>query len=110
MIIPIGAIHKLPSIWGPDASEFRPSRWLDPGASSPDSKMNSVYSWVPFLTGPRGCIGSKMALSEIKVILSILIRNFEFRDTGAEVKKKLVLVTIPDPGLKLWVKRVDNAK
>ncbi|RHZ54763.1 hypothetical protein Glove_423g70 [Diversispora epigaea] len=104
--IPINAIHKLPSIWGPDSNEFKPSRWLDPNISSPDSKINSNYSWIPFLTGARSCIGSKMALNEIKVLLAILIRNFEFRDEGKKIKKKLFIVSIPDPDIELWVKKV----
>ncbi|CAG8666184.1 134_t:CDS:2, partial [Diversispora eburnea] len=78
IMIPISTIHKLPSIWGPDPNEFKPSRWLDPSIS----KINSNYSWIPFLPGARGCIAYKMALNELKVILAILIRNFEFRDEG----------------------------
>ncbi|RHZ54739.1 hypothetical protein Glove_423g12 [Diversispora epigaea] len=108
IIIPINTIHKLPSIWGPDSYEFKPSRWLDPSISSPDSKINSNYSWIPFLTGTRSCIASKMALNEIKVLLAILIRNFEFRDEGIKIKKRFSIVAKPDPDIKLWVKKVDK--
>ncbi|CAG8469541.1 8352_t:CDS:10 [Diversispora eburnea] len=108
VIIPINTIHKLPSIWGPDSNEFKPSRWLDPSISSSNSKINSNYSWIPFLTGARSCIASKMALNEVKVLLAILIRNLEFRDEGQKIKKKLALVSMPDPGVTLWVKKVDT--
>ena len=95
-------IHSLPSIWGPDASTFNPSRWLDPHLAS----ISTNYTYIPFLTGPRSCIGNKLALNEIKVILAILIRNFKFTEIdGFKVKGKLALTLRPDPTVKLWVEK-----
>ena len=68
------AIHRLPSIWGPTADKFDPKRWLDPLLI----KDVTNYNYLPFHTGTRSCIGSKLALSETKVLLSMLIRNFVF--------------------------------
>ena len=37
----------------PEPDEFKPERWLDPGASSLDNWL------VSFGKGPRSCIGTK---------------------------------------------------
>ena len=94
----------MPSIWGPDVEKFNPERWFN------EHTINSItnYNYLPFSTGPRSCIGIKVALNEMKTLLAILIRNFEFYEVeGIEVKRKLSLSQRPDPAL-LWVKKTDN--
>ena len=99
----MSTIHKLPSIWGSDASTFKPSRWLDPSVIS----IQNNYTYIPFLTGPRSCIGNKLALNEVKVMLAVLIRNFKFTEIeGFTVKSKLAISLRPDPTIKLWVEKV----
>ncbi|CAG8489202.1 12875_t:CDS:2 [Ambispora leptoticha] len=103
VFIPIVAMHRLSSFWGPDAEEFVPSRWLDPKLAEKLSNFN----YLPFLAGSRSCIGQKIALSEFKVFLAMLIRNFEFREIeGFNVKKELRITWRPKPNLKCWVSRV----
>lgn len=61
----IFALHRHRDLWGEDAEEFRPERWLDEkqswvctifqrikGASS-----YVLQKFVPFLKGPRNCLG-----------------------------------------------------
>ncbi|CAG8597429.1 18312_t:CDS:2, partial [Rhizophagus irregularis] len=63
----ISALHKSPEIWSPTAAEFDPKIWLDPSA----------------------CIGHKVALTEFKTLLSMLIRNFVFQPIGGfQIKTK----------------------
>ena len=94
----------MPSIWGPDVEEFNPERWFDENLT----KKITNYNYLPFSTGPRICIGNKVALNAIKVFLAILIRNFEFYEVeGVEVKRKLTMSYKPDPAL-LWIKEIDN--
>ncbi|CAI2169121.1 17195_t:CDS:2 [Funneliformis geosporum] len=102
--IPISTIHKLPSIWGPTAENFDPKRWSDPSLT----KNITNYSYFPFVTGARSCIGNKLALSEIKVLLSILVRNFVFQPVeGFHIKKKPGFFSKPDPYLELTVSNVE---
>jgi enediyne biosynthesis protein E7 len=49
---------------------FRPERWMDE-ASAP-------AEFVPFGVGPRYCLGSHLALAEMKVFLSLLARYVDF--------------------------------
>ncbi|KAF9532497.1 cytochrome P450 [Crepidotus variabilis] len=67
-------------LWGADADEFKPERWLDelPEAIT-NSRVPGVYSnLMTFGGGGRSCIGFKFSQLEMKVVLSLLIREFRF--------------------------------
>jgi cytochrome P450 family 110 len=57
----------------PDASQFRPERFLE-------GKL-SAYEYLPFGGGNRSCIGMALALFEMKLILATLLKQYEFRLT-----------------------------
>ncbi len=61
------------------------------------------YSYLPFVAGPRMCIGYKFAMMEMKLMLAVLLRDFNFRlaDTEQIYKKKQRLTMRPLPALKL---------
>jgi cytochrome P450 len=66
------------------------------------------FSYLPFYTGARSCIGSKLALTEFKILLAMLIRNFTFQPVeGLYIRKKIGSVSKPDPYLKLIVSKVE---
>eukprot|EP00835_Amoeboradix_gromovi_P006875 NODE_925_length_3060_cov_0.339412.p2 type:complete len:156 gc:universal NODE_925_length_3060_cov_0.339412:818-1285(+) len=52
-------------------NEFDPSRWTNPNTES--------YSFMPFYTGFRGCIGKNLAMLELKTVLAVLICKMEFK-------------------------------
>ena len=63
---------------------------------------------MPFGTGVRSCIGNKIALSEFKIILSILVRNFIFQPVeGLHIKRTTGLANKPSPRLELIVSKVE---
>ncbi|CAH1763144.1 4024_t:CDS:2 [Entrophospora sp. SA101] len=103
IVVSLYAVHHDSKIWGENHDEFEPSRWLNPKLTS---EINN-YTYLPFLTGPRSCIGYKLATIEFKIILSSLIRKFKFREVeGFQVKKKIGAITRPDPGIDLYVSKV----
>lgn len=73
-------IHRNPKVWGADAHEFRPERWLD---EEYVGKL-PVGAWRPFERGPRNCIGQELAMMEAKVVLCAVTRGFEFRKEGLD--------------------------
>jgi len=85
--IPVGAVNRDPTVWGVDAENFDPDRWLDP-SRIPSSNMTTagVSGLLSFFEGPRMCIGYRLALFEFKVILSALIREFKFMETGDSIE------------------------
>ncbi|KAI8848266.1 cytochrome P450 [Chytridium lagenaria] len=95
--------HRLEEFWGSDADDFKPERWL-----TQDEGLRPFGAFMPFLLGPRNCIGSKFAMTELKTILATIIRNFAFEPVpGLQVKKKLEITWKPHPSLKLNVSRVN---
>ena len=58
-------VHALCStaVWGPDAKEWRPQRWLDGRTINAVKRDDAGYvRWQPFSSGPQGCIGQHLAL------------------------------------------------
>ncbi|KAL0062020.1 hypothetical protein AAF712_011098 [Marasmius tenuissimus] len=100
--------NRNPELWGPDALEWKPERWL---ASLPsaltEAKVPGIYSHLmTFIGGGRSCIGFKFsqlemsmysssaALSKastdvtfrwLEVVLFQLVEAFEFRPTDKEI-------------------------
>ncbi|KIY63540.1 cytochrome P450 [Cylindrobasidium torrendii FP15055 ss-10] len=87
--IPFLVQNTDPSVWGSDSYEFKPERWMKDGGLPQGSELpGGPFSNISnFVDGPRLCIGWRLAIQEIKLILSSMIKNFEFRDTGAKVEK-----------------------
>ena len=91
-------VLRRPDIW-PDPEKFDPDRFLN--------KEVSPYEWMPFVQGPRMCIGYKFALLEMKLVLAMLIRSLKFEVIpGFKVKRKQRITMRPDPNLQLRVSRV----
>uniref|UniRef100_A0A7S1X9P9 Cytochrome P450 n=1 Tax=Compsopogon caeruleus TaxID=31354 RepID=A0A7S1X9P9_9RHOD len=66
IVLPIAAIQVKKSLWGPDADLFRPERWL----KSPSGGATSPFAFIPFIYGPRSCIGSRFAILETKTVVA----------------------------------------
>lgn len=60
-------------IWGEDALEFKPERFLD-------AKEPSLFTYPVFNPGPRTCLGKPLALSTMKMTLAYLLPKFDFKD------------------------------
>uniref|UniRef100_A0A914P6M8 Cytochrome P450 n=1 Tax=Panagrolaimus davidi TaxID=227884 RepID=A0A914P6M8_9BILA len=76
------------SIWGPDAKEFNPDRFLPE-----NSENRHPMAWLPFGTGPRICPGKNLALHEAKAVLIFLLRKFKFQFCD-ETKTDIITNTI----------------
>ncbi|RXW18985.1 hypothetical protein EST38_g6860 [Candolleomyces aberdarensis] len=76
-----------PEIWGPDASEWKPERWLSPLPDTvAEARVPGIYShMMTFLGGGRACIGFKFSQLEMKVVLSLLLDNFKFAPSEQKI-------------------------
>jgi cytochrome P450 len=72
---PSYAMGRLPALWGPDATEFKPERWL-----VADGKLESVspFKFNAFLAGPRMCVGQALAMLELKLLIATTVARFHF--------------------------------
>ncbi|XP_078612799.1 cytochrome P450 3A8-like [Branchiostoma floridae x Branchiostoma japonicum] len=70
--IPAYAIHHDPEIW-PEPEKFRPERF-----SKEEQESRDPYSFMPFGSGPRNCVGMRLAMLEIKHALAKVLGKFRF--------------------------------
>jgi len=103
LTIPIRVVNTWKVVWGEDAEEFKPSRWLDL-----PKNYHSSLSMLSFIAGPHACIGKTMAIIEMKAILAALITNFSFEPAyaGQTAKPTAAITMKPADGMPLLVKRV----
>jgi len=88
------ANNTRPSVWGPDGNIFRPSRWLElakgEGSSTPQATVSGWNNLDSFAEGAHMCIGYRLAVFEIKVILAALVKAFIFEPVdGVKIAKKV---------------------
>lgn len=65
----IGAINDA---YFTNAKEFNPNRWI----AETRCPMHNTDAFMPFGAGPRFCPGRNLALLEMKMVLSMLFKNF----------------------------------
>ncbi|CAE6432393.1 unnamed protein product [Rhizoctonia solani] len=74
-------MSKDESEWGPDAREWRPSRWL-----TSDGAFNRLAGpSIPFGMGQRSCFGQKLAILTLKTYIATMSRAFFFKPVPPEV-------------------------
>ncbi|SJL03999.1 related to Cytochrome P450 [Armillaria ostoyae] len=96
-------VNTWQTIWGEDAEEFRPERWLNLPKT-----YNPAFSLLSFIAGPHGCIGKTMAIIEMKAVLAALITNFEFEPAydGQQAQPSAAITMKPADGMPLRIRRV----
>lgn len=103
-------INTHPSIWGPDAEQFRPERWDRLKDVSPTQFLTFQHGTLSLSVaklGPYACIGRKFAEMEMKVVLAVLVGSFEFeRVVGRNVEKHSLITMRPKNGMYLHVSKV----
>jgi cytochrome P450 len=65
-----------PRVWGPDAAEFKPERWID--AKTGELLSFPATKFFTFGAGPRSCIGMKLAILNLRVLTANLLHRYKF--------------------------------
>jgi len=82
---------RMEFLWGADAEEFRPERWLDGdgGVFVPESS----FKFTAFQAGPRVCLGKEFAYRQMKVFAAVLLYLFRFEmwDANATIGYRAML-------------------
>ncbi|KAF9443231.1 cytochrome P450 [Macrolepiota fuliginosa MF-IS2] len=86
-----------PDMWGEDAYEWKPERWLNPLPEKvSEAHMPGIYSHLmTFLGGSRACIGFKFSQLEMKAVLSVLLASFRFESAEKKIRWKLSGISAP---------------
>jgi hypothetical protein len=67
IIIGIQGVHMSPDVWQ-EPTKFDPSRFLLP------EETDDPYAFLPFIQGPRNCLGQHLALLEARIVLALLAK------------------------------------
>ncbi|KAK6344303.1 hypothetical protein TWF696_007943 [Orbilia brochopaga] len=113
------AFGRSKRIWGDDAYEFRPDRWLEQSAAAGDDgdaeggtrlRVRSAAEYPVFNGGARSCLGKRMAEVMGVWVLAESLRNWEFEEVEKVGRRRSRnSLTLPmDGGLKVRVRRKDS--
>ena len=100
IMIPQCLIQRSELHW-PDPLVFDPERFR------PGSKI-VPFTYMPFMAGPRACIGRHFAMLEMKLMLMRLIRKFELVDPHPEereLKTEIAMTMKPANGMPIILLR-----
>ncbi|KAH8807122.1 cytochrome P450 monooxygenase [Xylogone sp. PMI_703] len=102
------ATNRSQDLWGPDAEEFMPERWINEDTGTPNNTggAKSNYSILTFLHGPRSCIGQGFAKAELRALIAVFVDAFEIELANPlEVPRPAGLITTkPRDGMNLKLK------
>ncbi|KEP50949.1 cytochrome P450 family monooxygenase pc-3 [Rhizoctonia solani 123E] len=73
--ISIFHMHRRKDLWGPDAEEFDPERWLDERLKK--YVTPNPFIFLPFSAGPRICLGQQFAYNESSYFLVRLLQRVD---------------------------------
>ncbi|KAJ7974659.1 Cytochrome P450 family protein [Quillaja saponaria] len=70
------AMGRTQEIWGEDYLEFKPERWI-----SEDGGIKHIpsYKFIAFNAGPRSCLGKDTSITEMKMVASAIIWNYDIQ-------------------------------
>ncbi|KZN85110.1 Cytochrome P450 [Penicillium chrysogenum] len=83
-------LNRLEELWGPDANEFNPDRFMGPGKANTGGAVSN-YAFLTFLHGPRSCIGQGFAKSELACLIAATVGRFhmelKYPDAKLEIRE-----------------------
>jgi cytochrome P450 len=96
VVVFIYGVHHSPRHWE-NPERFDPERF-----TKPNERLHTPYAWLPFGAGPRGCIGGNYATLQIFMILSVLLRKYEFQLVpGQAIEAHPMVILRPKHGIRM---------
>lgn len=102
VMISLYAMGRMESIWGNDALEFKPERWI-----SEQGKVKHVpsYKFFSFNAGPRICLGKEVAFTQMKYVAACIIHNYHIEMVkGHEVYPNVSIILYMKNGFKVRIR------
>ena len=96
VIVFVYGAHHAERAWS-DPEVFRPERFL-----KENEKLRTPFTYLPFGGGPRVCIGNQYAMLQILMILSALLRRYDFElIPGQTIEAQPMVILRPRHGIRM---------
>jgi cytochrome P450 len=96
VIVFVYGAHHAPRYWE-NPESFAPERFV-----KANDKLRTPFTHIPFGGGPRGCIGGHYAMLQILMILSDLLRRYDFELTpGQSIEARPMVILRPKHGIRM---------
>jgi cytochrome P450 len=96
IIVYVYGAHHAPRYWQ-DPENFDPERF-----TKEEMKLRTPFTFLPFGGGPRVCIGQHYAMLQILMILSDLIRRYDFELVpGQTIEARPMVILRPKHGIRM---------
>ncbi|XP_049354453.1 alkane hydroxylase MAH1-like [Solanum verrucosum] len=96
------AMGRMESVWGKDALEFKPERWISERGTV---KHEPSYKFFSFNAGPRICLGKEVAFTQMKAVAAAIIHNFHVEMVkGHEVCPNVSVILYMKHGFKVRIR------
>ena len=99
-IVVLPMVHRDKAVWGEDADEFNPDRFL-PG----NSRGRLAQTYKPFGTGERSCIGRQFALHEAILVLARMLHRYDVAPDPSYELEIAERLTLMPKGFELTITR-----
>ena len=96
VVVFIYGVHHSPRYWE-NPESFNPERF-----TKANEKLHTPFAHLPFGAGPRGCIGGNYAMLQILMILSVLLRKYDFHLVpGQTIAARPMVILRPEHGIQM---------
>ena len=97
IVIDLYSLHRNPDYWG-NPEEFYPERFEEP--------LKHKCCFIPFATGGHTCIGNRIALTQMMITISNIVRKFDLDIMDKNVFPKMWAIMMPSIQINSRVKLV----
>jgi cytochrome P450 len=96
VIVYVYGAHHAPRYWE-NPENFDTERF-----TKANEKSRTPFTYLPFGAGPRGCIGGNYAMLQILMILSDLLRKYDFQlAPGQTIEARPMVILRPKHGIRM---------
>ncbi len=96
IVVFIYGVHHSPQYWE-NPESFDQERF-----AKGKEKLHTPFTHLPFGAGPRGCIGGNYAMLQILMILSVLLRKYDFcLVPGQTIQARPMVILRPEHGISM---------
>ncbi len=96
VIVFVYGAHHAARYW-PNPENFDPGRF-----TAENEKLQPPFTYLPFGAGPRGCIGGNYAMLQMLMILSVLLRKYDFQlSPGQTIEPRPMVILRPMHGIRM---------